>query len=60
MHSNGVNSSGGFSERILCILGPGEDVVPTVLVVMTVRSQASPGVLDLALSHWPEGDSRRL
>ncbi len=37
-------------EGILCILGPREEAVPAVLVVMTVGPEISPNLLNLSLS----------
>ncbi len=43
-------AGGGLLEGILCILGPREETVPAVLVVMTVGPEISPNLLNLPLS----------
>lgn len=34
----------------MCILSPGEETVPAMMMVLAVRSQVSPDVLNLVLS----------
>ncbi len=43
----GGEAGGGLLERILCILGPREEAVPAVLVVMAVGPEIPPNFLYL-------------
>lgn len=43
-------ADGHLPEGVLCILGPQEEAVSTVLVVITVGPEISPYLLDLLLS----------
>ncbi len=43
-------AGGSLLEGILCILGPGEETVPVVLLVMTIGPEISPNLLYLPFS----------
>ncbi len=43
-------SRGGLPEGVLCILGPGKETVPAVLVVIAVGPEVPPYLLYLPLS----------
>ncbi len=46
----GREAGGVPSEEVLCILGPGEEAAPAVLIFLTVCSEVTSEFLDLPLS----------